>query len=544
MPAKQSVRLGSTEVEVDSLVRDSRGVSGIIADDLDADFQEARLKNFNQRLFPFADATDIAEWDGYLVSRFAPLYLSFDATCSDCPLGPCNLKNAVGQCGLSGAGYQARLSLRRTCRGCVSQMADSRDIMEHASKVFGDDATIVWGKHHDRSDASHIGLLTAMWPRTVGDLRRAMEYAEAQLGKMFLGSFTGYDALELERMALHAGSILIVSMDVAELLKANFFGFRNASDHELTDLANWPPANVLGGLGNVLPGKPVLTFMGDSFLTAWYAVRKLRDERIADKVEVCGIGSVGHDIIRFYDGARVLGPMTMSNKLVRFGISDVIVASTACINWDFKDSAARAGSRIIWTGKEGNLGLPDRIDDPIDAIVDDLVAGAPGAWVRDVEKAAEIAVRVSLAVRRKRAAFLTDGQAKAEAGRCDEDCDLCSAACPNGLLVGQALRKAKTGGLSALSPIEEGCYSCGRCESVCPQRVKLNDLLMASLSARAPEDNLTKRAGRGPVSRIETTGWAFGSLMGNCPGIFHILGCGDAKRRADLGWIAYELTWR
>ena len=118
MPGK-SVRLGGTEVSVDSMVRDSRGVADIISDALEADFQEARFKNFNQRLFPFADAADIVEWDSYLTDRYAPLYLNFDATCSDCPLGPCNLKIAVGRCGLQAIAYQARLSLRRGDRKSV-----------------------------------------------------------------------------------------------------------------------------------------------------------------------------------------------------------------------------------------------------------------------------------------------------------------------------------------------------------------------------------------------------------------------------------------
>lgn len=544
MAIARTVRLGATEVDIGSLVRDPRGVADIIADDLEADFQEARYKNFNQKLYPFADAADIAEWDGYLTSRYAPLYLNFDADCHDCPLGPCDLKMAAGRCGLDGVAYQARLSLRRTCRGCLSQMADSRELLVHAVKLAGEEAGVSWGKHHDRSDTSHIGLLTALYPRNVRDLIRAMSYAEEQLGKLLLASYTGYNPDELERMALHAGSVLIVAMDVAEMVKTNFFGFNNASDHELTEMANWPPPNVLGGLGNVQPGKPVLTFIGDGFLAAWYAVKRLKDEGSAEKVEVCGIGPAGHDTVRFYSDARVLGPATAASKLTKFGLSDVLVAGPSCINWDFTADAAAAGSKLIWTGKSGHASLPDRSDDPVEAIVRDLAHESAGAWIRDAEKAAEVAVKLVSQVKRARPTFLSDEQVKAEAAKCDEDCDLCSNSCPNGLLVGQALRKARSEGVSALLKVEDGCYACGRCAEVCPRKIRLMDLIMSALAARAPEDKLKMRAGRGPVSRVETTSWAFGSIMGNCPGIFHVMGCGDAKHRGDLGWLAYELTWR
>ena len=69
MTDKKSVRLGETVVYVDDLVRDSRGVADIIVDALEEDFQEARFKNFDQRLFPFADAADIREF----LPRFAEL---------------------------------------------------------------------------------------------------------------------------------------------------------------------------------------------------------------------------------------------------------------------------------------------------------------------------------------------------------------------------------------------------------------------------------------------------------------------------------------
>jgi acetyl-CoA decarbonylase/synthase complex subunit alpha len=386
--------------------------------------------------------------------------------------------------------------------------------------------------------------MTGMWPRNIRDLNRVMSYVEEQMTKLLLGSYTGLDALEMERMTLHVGSVLLAAMNVSEMLKMSCFGFTNSSDQEITQMVNWPPATVVGGLGSVEPGKPVLTFMGDSFLSAWYAVKRLQDSGEADRVEVCGVGSVAHDIVRFYDRCRVLSPMATGRKVVRYGVSDVIVASTSCVDWDFLPDAMRSGTRVIWTGKERGLKLPDRTDDPVNSIVDDLVAGAPGAWVRDVEKAAEVAVKLLQKVSREPPRFFAEAEARSEARKCRDDCDLCANACPNGLLVGPALRRVSSEGLKALVDVEDGCYLCGRCEQVCPERIPLLDLMMAALAVKVPEDRLKMRAGRGPVLRVEVASGAFGGLFGNSPGVFHILGCGDARHRKELGRIANELVDR
>ena len=544
MSEKKTFRLGNSDIPVEDAVRDPRGIEDIIIEAMEADFQAARYTTFDQRLFPFADAADLAEWDSFLIGRYPPLYTGSPGSCSDCPLGPCDLKAGNGLCGLTGVASQARQSLRRTCQGCLSQFLDSRELLNYALKIYGPDHSVEWGKMHDRSDTSHIGLMTAMWPKNLADLNRVLSYAEEQLNKLFAASFTGLDPLETEQMVLHTGSILLAAMNVSELVKMNCFGFTNASNEDIMTTINWPPANILGGLGNVEPGKPALTFLGDNFLPGFCAVKQLQEENLSEKVEICGIGPAGHDIIRFYDRCRILGPMTQARKLVRHGISDVIVAGDACIDLSFLGDAKIAGTKVIWTSRAKNIGLPDYSDETVEKIVADLLAGAPGAWVRHTEKAAAAAVKLVQKISRPKSHLLSEEAVKKEAKRCREDCDRCSNVCPNGLLIGQQLRKVNAVGIAALKDIEEGCYLCGACEKVCPEKIPLENIIVAALDAWKDDDKLKMRAGRGPVARVETTAWAFGSMWGNCPGIFHILGCGDTRSREELGWIAYNLTWR
>lgn len=462
MEQKQTVvKLGSTEIDVSTLVRDISGVEDIVAKAVEEDWIEARYIQFDQRLYPFADAADLAEWDrDYILNRYPPLYLASPGNGDD------------SDNGLDPSVSQARLSLRKACRGCVSQLVSSREALDYAIRTVGKDKPISWGMLHDTSDCSHIGLMTGIRVESVADLDRALSYAEVQLHKLFSASHSSADASELEAMVLHAGSILLVAMNVVELVKMNLFGFTNASDHDMREMIDWPPVSVLGGLGSVERGKPVITFTGDNFLPAWFVVKQLKEKGCEDKVEICGIGAAGDDIVRYYDRCRILGPATRANKVIKTGISDVIVASGSCMS-DLDNSipsdASAVESRVIWVGRDRNIGLPDRTDDPVDSVVEGLIAGEKGVWIRDVEKAADVAFRVAQGLKRK------------------------------------------------------GNYV---------------------LSEEDARDKFKMRAGRGPVPRVETTSWAFGSMWGNCPGIFHIIGCGDAKHRDDIGWITRELVSR
>jgi acetyl-CoA decarbonylase/synthase complex subunit alpha len=418
---------------------------------------------------------------------------------------------------------------------------DTRELLNYAIKVFGKEKSISWGMLADRADVTHIRLLTGMYEKDLGILDRAQSYVEEQLHKLLVASFQGTGSVaDFEGMAFHAGSVLLAAQNVAELVKMNCFGFSNASDTDINKLEFYPWM-VNGGLGNIERGKPVIAFVGDNFLPGWVAVNYLKEKGLTEQIEICGIGPAGDDISRFYDRCRVIAAMTKASKAIRSGFADVIVASSSCISFDILSDAKKAESRLIWISKERNVGLPDRTDDPVDKIVEDLIAGAEGAWIRDCEKAGEVAVKAAQGIKRKPISqyLLSEDEAKAEAKKCREDCDLCFNSCPNSLMLGKAVRKIERDGLAALTEIEKGCYLCGKCEEACPENIRLLDMIIASQGKRQAEDKFVMRAGRGPACREEAMGGAWG--LANAAGWFHVFGCGDAKTVEDIGWIVNEM---
>ncbi|MEE9203110.1 MAG: hypothetical protein V3U31_07950, partial [Dehalococcoidia bacterium] len=502
--ADRLVTLGGSQVNVSQVVRDPRGVEDMVAEAIAEDWQENRYLQFEERLYPFADALDIAEWDGFLLERYPPLYARPQAECSDCPLGPCSL--GVGRCGLERDTYQARLSLRRACRGCLTQMADSRELLDYALKASGPDYAVGMGHQQDRSDYTAIGVLTGQYIQNLNDLDIALSYAERQLARLMAASYTATTgAAAVEGMAFHPGSLLMLAQDVAEMVKISCLGFTNAGGKDLAELIDYPQATTQAGLGSLEPGKPVIAFLGDSVLAAHEAVNLLQQRQLTEKVEVGGIGPAGHDIIRFYGRGRLLAPMTQAAKLLHAGVADVVVASTGCIPLDLVGETAGTGSRLIYLSPQPLGDLPDRTDDPAEAIAADLLSGAHGAVIRDPRKAAEVAVKVATDLHRDGAHLPDEAAIKKEAGRCRDDCDVCFRVCPNALPIGTSLRGIAAGGdLSAFAGVEEGCFFCHRCQEECPEDIPLLDIIAATLKRRAPQDGFVMRAGRGPTPRNES----------------------------------------
>jgi acetyl-CoA decarbonylase/synthase complex subunit alpha len=219
------------------------------------------------------------------------------------------------------------------------------------------------------------------------------------------------------------------------------------------------------------------------------------------------------------------------------------------MNLDLLRLARKGGSRLIWVSTQpiGIEWLKDRTDDSIDALAADLTNKVDAIWCRDVDKVGEIAVRVAREVNPQRKAWerylIEEVEAKKEAGRCREDCDLCYNACPYGLAMGQALRRVKKEGLAALEEIEKSCVLCERCEDVCPEKIKITDIMVRVSSKWAYAENFKMRAGRGSIPEDETSRAAF--TLSNSPGFVRILSCGGSKKiTEDVAWLAGELARR
>jgi len=542
---KRIAHIGPHEVDISEVVRDPRGIEDIVTEILENDFVESRYAQFGAWLNIFPDAADIADWDHNLLERYPPLYTQPQGVCTDCGSGPCNLKKGRGKCGLEKESFQGRLSLRKACRGCVSQMVASRDILNYALKVWGKDKPVSMGELLTMSDhCPPIGTLSGMYVKNLADLNRVLSYGEAQLAKLLQASYSGTGmAADFEGMAMHAGSVLLLAMGVAEMVKVSCFGFVSAANHKIDELDNFPPANLAGGWASIEQGKPVIAFAGDDFLPAWCAVEYLKQNELTEKIEICGIGPAGDDTARFYNRCRIIAPMVRAGKAIRNDVFDVVVASTGCMPVDLLSEAERVQTKFIWVSQQPIGNQADRTDEPVDKIADALVNGEKAAWVRDVEKAGEVAVKVAQRVKRAGSYILPDLSAIQEAQKCKADCDLCFDACPNSLPLPKAVRELVKGQWDGFFEVEKGCYFCGKCEEACPNKVELRNVIVAAERKKANSDRFIMRAGRGPLPLTEILQSAFSMVWGNAPGIVVILGCGDACRD-DIGWLAKELTRR
>lgn len=548
---KRFIKLGDMVIDLGILCRDPRDALDDLREAIQEDWATVRYEEWDTRLYPFAEASELVTIDRFLLDTYPPLYTNPQPVCSDCFSGPCDLKQKKGKCGLEFEAYQGRLSLRLACKGARAQVMEARELLERAIAEFGREHEVSYGERHDIADhALCIGMYTGKYARTVGDLERVMGYVESQLNKLTLAGYAGVGrAFDFECMTFHVGSILLVAQEVSELLKVSCFGLQSAAKHDKLEMKTWPPVNILGGLKNVDRNKPAILFVGDNFLPAWTTVNFLKENNLTEEVEICGIGSVALDLTRYYERTRVIASMGSAARAIRLAFADVIVASMGCMNLDFVELARKAGSKLIWVSPQpmGIDWVRDRTEDPIDSLTEDLSNKVDAIWCRDMDKVGEIAVRVARNVKRKRKTWesylIGEEEARNEAKRCKRGCDLCFNACPYGLAVGQALRRVEKEGLTAMEEVERKCVLCQRCEDVCPQKIKITDIMVRVASKWAYEDNFKMRSGRGSIPEDETARCAF--TLSNSPGFVRILSCGGSKRITDdVVWFARELTAR
>ena len=140
MPRKKKqyiAHVGALEIDVSTLARNTHEIENRLVEVIENDCAAERLHEFGTRLFPLAEAEDIAEWDKTVLNVYSPLYSGSSSQCVDCELGPCQLSARLGKCGMDINVFRARLSLREACRGCLGQMRISRELLDYAVGLYG-----------------------------------------------------------------------------------------------------------------------------------------------------------------------------------------------------------------------------------------------------------------------------------------------------------------------------------------------------------------------------------------------------------------------
>ncbi len=483
---------------------------------------------------PMPSITDLRGWDFRLLQTYKPFYAPFCDLCCFCTFGKCDLTGKKkGACGIDIAAQQARFVLMSCIMGCAAHAAHGRHLIDYLIDKYGEDYKIDLGSLVN-VEAPIIRTVMGLKVETLGDLKEAISYVEKGLVHAVSATHMGQEgsALDFESKSLHTGMLDHIALEAADI--AQIVGFKfptSVSDTPLVDL----------GWGAVDKTKPIITCVGHNAAGATVLIDYLRKNGLEDKVEITGICCTAHDIARYSERGKIIGPLSKQLFFLKTGLSDVIMTDEQCVRSDIPQIAKEVGSALIATSDKICYGLPDVSKKEIDEIVRMIVEDGKQVLILDIDKAGEVAARVALelAPRRKKE-ILTKEEAKELSKEC-KNCGICNRVCPNLLDVGTAIAETGKGNFDLLSELFDQCIGCGKCEEACPRGIPI----IKTMQAGASWDKYKVRTGRGPIHDVEIRKVGAPIVLGTIPGIVALVGCsnlpGDIE---DIAFIAEEFAKR
>jgi acetyl-CoA decarbonylase/synthase complex subunit alpha len=397
---------------------------------------------------PMPGMATLRNWDFKLLNRYKPLYAPFCDMCCLCTYGKCDLTaGKKGACGIKIDAQQARMVLIACCIGTAAHAGHARHLLDHLIEDI---------------EAPITRTVTGIKPRNLGDLEEALRYVEKELANSISAAHTGQEGafIDFESKNLHVSMIDNLAKEIADI--AQIVGY----DFPIGD----PEAPLVEiGLGVVDRSKPVILCIGHNVASGAEMVDYLASRGMEGEVEVGGMCCTAIDITRYEPKAKIVGHIAQQLSAIRSGIADVVVVDEQCVRTDMLEEAMKVKTSVIASNDKICYGLPDRTYDPAEAIINDLVNGAPGALILDAEKIGEVAVEVALRLspKRERLKALPDiGELKKLAESCVQ-CDECRRACPNDLHIPDAMVAAAKGNSDKLAALYDACVGCAKCESIC-----------------------------------------------------------------------------
>ncbi|MCG7852599.1 MAG: 4Fe-4S binding protein, partial [Methanosarcinaceae archaeon] len=195
-------------------------------------------------------------------------------------------------------------------------------------------------------------------------------------------------------------------------------------------------------------------------------------------------------------------------------------------------------------------GLPNRSNDSVDDILEDLVSGKEaGALVLDFEKVGELAPRLALKmapIRKEKGitALPSDEEFKELASKCVH-CLACELDCPTNLPISEAMKAASEGDLTSFERLHDKCIACGRCEQACPKGIPILNVIEKASQKVIREEKGMMRAGRGQISDPEIREEGVNLVLGTTPGVVAMVGCSNyPDGTKDLYDVADEMLKR
>ncbi|MFQ5833610.1 MAG: CO dehydrogenase/acetyl-CoA synthase complex subunit alpha [Candidatus Thorarchaeota archaeon] len=472
---------------------------------------------------PLPGPTALRSWDHKLLSRYHPSYMPYCQVCCLCTFGKCDLTgDKKGACGLNMKGQQARIVLTAANMGCSAHLAHARHLVDHLTGEYGPGAELIQGPGTE-IHAPVSRLVTGMRPRTLQDAGVILDYCETQLAHTLSATATGQEGswLDFESKVLHTGMIDQLSMEIADLAQVSTLGFPQAD----------PDAPLVeAGLGMMDKKKAGILAIGHNVLYAASVTDYITENDLNDKVELGGICCTAWDITRRDASAKVIGPISYQLRFVRSGMADVIIVDAQCIRTDIVEEAQKVKAVVISTTDKSVLGLPDRTDDPVDEIAEDLVSyRSPGAHIADTRKVGEVAAKVAIAlhpIRKKKRILPSKAKIKKMAESCKK-CMECVRSCPNDQPVQEAVLAAAVGNYEPLREVYHNCIGCARCESACPNEYDLHGWMVVAAMDECKNEKYVLRTGRGAIQDTEIRSVGQPIVFGEIPGVIAHVGCAN-----------------
>jgi acetyl-CoA decarbonylase/synthase complex subunit alpha len=491
---------------------------------------------------PMPSVATLRDWDMKLLNRYKPFYMPDCDLCCLCTFGKCDLTAGKrGACGLDIGAQSSRIVLLACSIGAATHTGHARHMVNHLIEKYGPRYPLDVGGLNIKVEAPVTRLVTGIRPATLGDLEDVLEYCEAQITHCLGAAHTGQEGsnLDFESKAFHVGMVDHVGMEVGDIAQVSTLGFPKAD----------PEAPLVQlGIGTVDTSKPVIMCIGHNVIPSVGIIDYMKENDLGDKLEVVGLCCTAHDITRYWNRGKIIGPISWQLRFIRGGFADVVVLDEQCVRTDAFDEAKRVKAPVIAASEKNCMGFKNRTNDPADEIVADLVSGKEaGVLILDPEKVGEVAVKVAqqIAPIRKKFKNLPELDEVIKLAKSCRQCDMCRRSCPQDLNIPAALKAAAEGSLAELTDLYEYCIGCGRCEEVCPVKLSIHSFIVKAGERQMTEETNYCRVGRGAISDIEIRNVGSPIVLGEIPGILAVVGCSNyPKGGKDVYDICREFANR
>ena len=483
----------------------------------------------------------LRHWFFKLMERYKPYYMPICDMCCLCTFGKCNLsKGRTGACGINMETQQARMVEIACCIGAACHSAHGDHLLHWLKEKYGN-VPINFG-NNIAVEMPLTRLIVGIKPETLEDLEEAMEWVHYTITHLLAAGHTGQESsyLDYEAKSFLAGLADSVGMEISDAVQIAAYGFpMGEADVPLVEL----------GMGTLdTENKATILMIGHNVAPGVELVDYIREKGLEDKVDVGAICCTAIDLTRYFSGAKIVGSLSRQMFFIRSGLADVVMVDEQCVNLRSFEQAKLVNAPFIATNEKNMGGLPNRTNDPVEEIVEDLVNGKEkGVLILNPIKAGQVAVETAIKVRpiRKGKSGIPDKEGCITMAYNCNGCGNCQRNCPNDLPIVEGIAKVKEGDFSLMAEIFDSCLDCGRCEAECKKNVSPLTLIMYAGREKIRNEKFKIRVGRGPVQDTEIRNVGAPLVLGEIPGIVAIIGCANyAKEIQELYLMAEEFCTR